>query len=213
MVDQRGLAAAVALVLPVQLRDRHVRLVDDGEVVTGEEIEERVGRLARAAAVDRARVVLDAVAEAHLPHVLEVVLRAHAEPLGLEELALLLEPREALLQFVLDAADGGVHAFVGGGVVGGGEQDELVELLDAVAGERVEHPDRLDVVAEHLDADRGLVVGGMDLEDVTLHPELATDERHLVPLVLHGHQAAEHLALVVGLADAQHEHLVGVLDR
>ena len=88
---------------------------------------QRVGRLARAAAVDGRRVVLDAVAEADLLHHLEVVLGAHAEALGLEQLALLLEGGQALLELLLDAHDGLLHPLLAGDVVGGRVDDELVE--------------------------------------------------------------------------------------
>ena len=49
------------------------------------------GRLARLAAVEDARVVLDAVAEAELAQHLHVELGALAQPVRLEQLALLLE--------------------------------------------------------------------------------------------------------------------------
>ena len=103
MLDEDVLAAAVALVLAVQLRHGDVALVDDEQEVVGEVVEQRERRLARAATVDVHRVVLDAVAVADLLHHLEVVLRAHAQPLRLEQLALLLEPGQPLLQLGLDA--------------------------------------------------------------------------------------------------------------
>ena len=74
------------------------------------------------------RVVLDAVAVADLGHHLEVVLGAHAQPLGLEQLALLLELGQPLLELGLDAHDGRAHALLAGHVVGGREDDELLEL-------------------------------------------------------------------------------------
>ena len=80
------------------------------------------------ATVDGARVVLDAVAVAELLHHLEVVLGAHAQALGLEQLALLLELGQPLLELGLDADDGRPHALLAGHVVGGREDDELVEL-------------------------------------------------------------------------------------
>ena len=49
------------------------------------------------ASVEVARVVLDARAEADLAQHLEVVARPHPQPLGLEQLALRLELREALV--------------------------------------------------------------------------------------------------------------------
>ena len=128
MVDERLLAGPVALVLAVELGDGDVRLVDDQEEVVGEEVEEGVGGLARLAAVDVAGVVLDAVAEADLLHHLQVVLGAHAQALGLEQLALLLEPLQAVLELLLDLDDGPLHPLLAGHVVGGGEDLELLEV-------------------------------------------------------------------------------------
>ena len=75
VTDQRLLAGTVALVLAMQLRHRHVALVEHDEEVVREEVEQGVRRLATAAAVDRARVVLDAVAEQHVVEVRDDVVR------------------------------------------------------------------------------------------------------------------------------------------
>ena len=89
VLDERLLAAAVALVLAVELRAPLTWLSSSTTRKSSGKKSSRVfGRLARAPAVDRRRVVLDAVAEADLLHHLEVVLGAHAEALGLEQLAL-----------------------------------------------------------------------------------------------------------------------------
>ena len=96
MLDQRLLAGAVALVLAVELGDGDVGLVDHHQEVVGEVVEQGVGRLARLPAVEWGGVVLDAVAVADLGHHLEVVLGAHAQPLGLEQLALGLEAGQLL---------------------------------------------------------------------------------------------------------------------
>ena len=55
VLDQHVLAGAVAGVLPVQLGDGHVALVDDAEVVLGEEVQQRVRRLPRGTAVEVSR--------------------------------------------------------------------------------------------------------------------------------------------------------------
>src|SRR3546814_19835079 len=68
VVDQLLLARPVALVLAVELRPGDVALVDPEQEVVGEDVDERVGRLARGAPVERRRVVLDAVAVAALLH-------------------------------------------------------------------------------------------------------------------------------------------------
>ena len=95
VLDELVLAAAVALVLAVQLGHGLVALVDDEQEVVGEVVEQRERRLAEVAAVDVHRVVLDAVAVADLGHHLEVVLGAHAQALGLEQLALAPRTRPA----------------------------------------------------------------------------------------------------------------------
>ena len=102
-LDQRLLARAVAFVHRGDLRHRLVRLVDEQQVVLGEVVDQRRRRLARGAARQVARVVLDALAEPHLLEHLEVVQRALLEPLLLDQLVAGLELDQPLAQLVLDA--------------------------------------------------------------------------------------------------------------
>ena len=203
VLDQHVLAGAVAGVLAVQLGHGHVALVDDAEVVLGEEVEQRVGRLARGAAVEVAAVVLDARADAGLGQHLEVVLGAHPEALGLEQLALLLELLEALAQLDLDGADGPLDDLVAGDVVGGGVDGDVLHLVAHLAGQDVEGHDALDGVAEELDPQRLLLVGRVDLDRVAPGPEGAPDEVDVVAGVLQVDEPAQHVALVDLLADGQ----------
>ena len=213
MIDQGVLAAAVALVLRVELRDRDVALVDDEQPVLREVVEQGVGRLAVDAPVDVHRVVLDAVAVPDLLDHLEVVLGAHAQPLRLEELAVLLEPREPLLQLGFDADHGLAHDLVAGDVVRGREDDELGELVHLLAGERIDDRDALDLVAEELDAGDGLLVRRMELDGVAADTELAAAQRRVVALVLHVDELAKDRALVALLTDLRDEELALVLLR
>ena len=104
--DERLLARAVALVHAADLRHRLVRLVDHHEEVAREVVEQRERRLPGRAAVEHARVVLDAVAVAELLHHLEVVLGALAQAVRLEQLALLLEHRDVPLELLADRRGG-----------------------------------------------------------------------------------------------------------
>ena len=122
-----------------------VALVDHQQVVVGEVVEQGERRLAVVAAVDVHRVVLDAVAVADLGHHLEVVLRAHAQPLRLEQLVVLLEPLEPLLQFVLDASPWpSSSARRTGDVVGGREHVRPIHHAELLAGERIDGGDAVD---------------------------------------------------------------------
>ena len=97
VLDQGELARPIALVLPVDLRDGLMGFVENHQEILREEVQQRVRCLSGTAAVDRCRVVLDAGAEPDLGHHLQVVLRAHPQPLRFEQLALGLEVGQPLL--------------------------------------------------------------------------------------------------------------------
>ena len=105
VVDQRLLARAVALVHAADLRHGLVGLVDEADEVLGEVVDQAVRPVAGHAAVEDARVVLDAVAEAHLAQHLHVVLRALAQAVGLEQLALGLQLGAARVELAPDLLD------------------------------------------------------------------------------------------------------------
>ena len=118
-LDQVVLAGHVAVVHAAQLRDGDVALVDDAEEILREVVEQRVRRRAGRAAVQVARVVLDAGAEADLADHLQVVAGALLQALGLEQLAFLVELGEPLLQLRLDALQGALDGFLAGDEVAG----------------------------------------------------------------------------------------------
>ncbi len=163
--------------------------------------------------VDVTAVVLDAVAEADLAHHLEVVGRAHPQPLGLEELALLLEERQLVLELELDAADRALHALGAGDVVRGREDVHLLLLVDDLSGHGVQGVDALDLVAEELDADRELLVDRDDLDGVAADPEGAAGEGEVVAGVLHLDEAPQQLVALDLEADPEPGHPVDVLLR
>ena len=183
-VDEVALARHVALVHAADLRHGHVRLVDDEQEVLGEVVDQRGRRGARAAAVDVTRVVLDARTEPDLPHHLDVVVGPHPQSLGLQQLALTFELGEAFFQLGLDRGDRVRHPLGAGHIVGRREDPQRVDLADDVAGQRMHVVQRLDLVAEELDADRQLFIGRDDLDGVAADPERPPGERHVVAGVL-----------------------------
>jgi hypothetical protein len=213
VVDEVALAGHVAFVHAADLRHRHVRLVHDDEVVLGEVVEQAVRRRPVGATVHVHRVVLDAGARADLPHHLDVVRRAHPQPLCLEELALALERSELVLELELDAPDRLLHPLRARHVVRGREDVELLVLGDDLAGERVERAQPLDLVTEELDANRVLLVDREDLERVAPDPERAAGERHVVAGVLDLDELTQDRVAVVLLAHLQPQHPVDVLLR
>ena len=130
--------------IAADLRHADVALVHHHQQVVREVVEERVGRLAGAAAVEPARVVLDAVAEAHLLEHLEVVERALLEPLRLEQLAL----RRAARPGAPAARPGCPRSparerLLGADVVAGRIQHRALRARDHLAAQGIDLGDRL----------------------------------------------------------------------
>ena len=203
MIDQDLLPAAIPLVLPVELRDRHMALVDHREVVLGEVVEQRVGRLAGLAAVEMPGIVLDAVAVPQFPHHFEVVRGPHPQSLRLEQLVVLFEPGEALGELHLDPFHGRPQSLSCRHVVRCRVDERLGQLPDDLSGHRVHLEQSIDLVTEVLDSQDRLLVGGHDLEGVAPDAESAPGEVDLVALVLDVHEAPHRI--LEGVLDPLHD--------
>ncbi|MBG9885172.1 hypothetical protein ABE10_00935, partial [Bacillus toyonensis] len=213
VVDQCPLARGVALVHRPDLRHCHMGLIDDEQEVVGEEVEQRVGRLAGLAAVEMSGVVLDPRAEAELLQHLEVERRAHAQTLRLEQLPLTFQLGQAFGELGLDRPDGALDHVRARDVVRGGEDRHGVESGDHLAGEGVQRVERLDLIPEELDPDRVLLIDRDDLDRVAPDPEVATREVHVVAVVLHRDELPDEGVAVIPLADLQRHHRAKVLLR
>ena len=211
VLDERALAAHVALVHRPDLRHGHVGLVQDDEEVLGEIVEQAVGGRSLLAAVDVPRVVLDAGAAADLAHHLDVVGRAHAQPLRLQELPLALELREPVDELGLDACDRPRHALRPRDIVRRREDVELLVLRHDLTGHGMQGHEALDLVTEHLDAHGMGLVDGEHLERVATHAERAALEARVVAGVLDVDEAPQQRVAVMLLAHAQAQHPIDVL--
>ena len=138
-----------------------------------------------------ARIVLDALAEAHLVQHLEVEARALLDALRLHQLAVLLEELDALAQLLLDRLDRAQRRRARRHVVARRIDRVARHALQHVPGERIEDVDGLDLVVEERDAHRGLgVLRREDVDHVAAHAEHAAPELDVVALVLHFGAAA-----------------------
>ena len=197
---QHGLAGAVAVEHAPNLRQRDVGLVHDHQEVLGEEIDQRAGRVADVAPVQVDGVVLDARAVPHLGEHLQVVARAHADALGLQELPLV---REALLhpgQLRLDQGLGALDGVRLRDVVLRREDRRLRHPLHQLARQGVHQVHPLYFVVEEGDADTVLVVGGEYLDGVAPHAELPGLQHRVVALVIVLHQVLEKGAVLPPVA-------------
>ncbi len=207
MLDQGQLARAVALVHPADLRHGLVRLVDEADEVVGEVVDQAVRAVAGAAPVEDLRVVLDAVAEAELAHHLEVELRALAQAVRLEQLAVGLELLRPQLELVADLDHRPLDRRLVGRVVRRRPDGGMLELLQYLAGQRVELVQSLDLVAEEDGPVGGLGVRGEDLERLAADAERPAREGGVVARVLDVHELAQDTVTVDHLTRLQEQHL------
>src|SRR5581483_10262351 len=148
VVDRRGqaeaefgqyaLAVEVAAEHAADLRHRDVALVDDQQRIGGEVFEQRRRRLARLAAGQVARIVLDAGARARRLQHLDVEVGALLQSLRLEQAAGAVELGQALLEVDLYLLDRLVHRRLRRHVVAVGVDDDVVQRDRLLAGQRIE---------------------------------------------------------------------------
>ena len=170
-----------------------MRLVDEQQVVAGEVVHQRERRRARRASFEDPRVVLDTVAVAEFAQHFDVVLRALADAMRLEDLAVRLKCANTLLHLAIDLLR---CAFDRQGicdVVRRGIDHELLKSSQDLAREWVVVRDRLDLVAEQRDPIRRLHVRGLQLDDIATRTKLAAPECCVVAPILDIDKASEQL--------------------
>ncbi len=119
-------------------------------------------------------------------------------------LSWLLQLGQPLPQLGLDRGDRPPHGLVAGDVVGGGEDDQLVEVLAQVSPVSASKwRIRSTCVAEELDAHGLLLVRGVQLDGVAPDPELAPGEDGVVAVVVQVDQLPQQVALVDGVTGPQ----------
>src|SRR5688572_30031368 len=131
-----------------------------------------------------ARVILDAMAVADFLDHLEIEHRPLVQPLRLEQFALGLELPAVPLELLLDRDDRQLRAVARGDEVRLRVDRDLVEAANDLAGQRVEPRQLVDLVPEQPDAERVLLVGRNDLDDVAADAEGSAAELDVVALVL-----------------------------
>ena len=215
VVDEHVFARAVAFIHAADLRHGGVGFVDDAEEIAREKVEQRERARAGRAAREMAGIVFDAAAKSHFLHHLQIKLRAHFDALGFQEPPVGLKPDHALVEFLADGPLRLLQFVVGGDELLGRVEDELGELRDEVAGERVEAREAVDLVAEKLDADGFLVgAGRVDLHHVAAHAEFAPGKGDVVALVEHVHELRQHGFAGDRLAHVQfRQHVQIILGR
>ena len=199
----------------VDLADRLVAFIDEQQRILGQIFEQRRRRLARHAAGEEARVILDPRATARRGDHLQIEIGALLQPLRLKQLALGDQFLQPFCQLEFDRLHRLFQRRPRRDVVRIGVDADIIEARDLFAGQRIELDDLLDIVAEERHAPRGIVIMRReDFERIAAHAEIAALERGIVTLVLQRDELAHDLALIdhLALLEVEDHRRIG-LDR
>ena len=188
--------------------------VHDDQVIFREIIHQGKGRLSRLLSRQEARIVLNAGAEARLPHHLHVIAGALVDPLRFQQAVLRFEPGHPLFTLFQDLFAGLLHLLLRHHIVGGRVNGDMHGLRHRIPSQNVDLRDAVDLVPEEFHPVRHFIlVRGKDLQRVSPHPESAAVKIHVVPGVLDVHQLRDHFVAVLLLSGTERDHHVLVIHR
>ncbi|OPY89290.1 MAG: hypothetical protein A4E73_03119 [Syntrophaceae bacterium PtaU1.Bin231] len=194
VLHERLLAGAVAAEHGAELGNRRVALIDDDERIRGEVFDQGRRGLTGRPSGDVPGIVLDPLAVPHLLHYLQVEVRPLLQALRLQELVFPPQFPEARGELLTDRPNRPPHVFLFRHVMTSGIDRDAPQRLQFSRAERIDDGDRLDRVAEELDAQGPLfLVGRKDLDHVPADAEGAAVEVDVVAFVLNLDEAPQHL--------------------
>jgi hypothetical protein len=168
-----------------------MRLIDDGQVVIGEIVQQASGTLTREAPIDVTAVVLHPSAGPHLQQHVDVESRSGLHALRFQQFPLnakLGEPLRKLCPYRLDGPfDGGA----GRDVVRSRIHRRPGKTCDDLAPKRVDLGDAFNRVAPQLDPHCLLFVRGEHLDGISSNAERTRLERDIVAVILNADQILE----------------------
>ena len=147
-LHQGGLPCEVTMVHAPELRDAHVGLVYEQQVVIREVVQQCPGCAASLSSADVAGVVLNAGAIAYLLQHLHIVTGALLKPGRFQHLVLGTKPLHMLTQLCIDAFHGCFDFLIAGDEVLGRVYLDLVPVCQNLSGKGVDLQYLLDLIAE-----------------------------------------------------------------
>ena len=179
IVNQHRLAGVVSSVHSPDLRYGHVALVNEGDIVLREIVNQAERSHPFAAPVEIARIVLDSGTIAHFLNHLQVVFHPLFQPLGFQALAefqQLVVPRHKV---ILNHTDGFGGPLFGGHEIVGRVDGNLVYVLQCGTRHRVDGTYSVHFVSEEFNPDSIFPIAYAHIHRVSAHPESAPFEIRL----------------------------------
>ncbi len=207
VVNQHLLPRMVASVHRANLRNRHMALVDESDEILREIVHQAERAHTLLAAVEIARIILDAGAIAHLFNHLKVIFHPLFQPLGLHPLAVFQQLVVSLLQVVLNHAHRLRGAFLRRHEIVCRIYRNFIDVLNRRSRNWVNHSEPVNLVTEKLDAYRVIAIANAYVHRVPAHPESSSLEVGLRPRIECIHKLIEQPREASLLAASHHNSL------
>ena len=214
VLHQRVLSGTVPREHAADLRDRHMGLIHDDQEIIREEIQQRHGRLSRRGSVQMPGIVFNAGTEARLPQHLNVKIRPLRNPLSLQQLVLALEIPDSLLQLLFYIFTGNVDFILRNHIMRRRENGHMLQRGNEPSAQRIHLGDPIDFVPEEFHPDQ--IVAALcriDLQNVPAHPEAASSQVHIVPVILKINQLPDYRIPVLRHSRPERHDLILILVR
>ncbi len=208
IIHQRIFTGSVPRKHPAYLWDRHVRFVYYDKEVVFEIIQQRKGRFALRHAVQMPRIILYPGAKSRLSQHFHVKVRPLRNALRLQKHVLTFKIFHTFIKLPLNHLAGGIYLLLRHDIVGRRENHHMLHNRMYLSRQRVCLRNPVDLIPKKLHADQIIpALCRTDLHHVAPDAETAAPKIHVVSVVLHLNQPADHLVPVLRHAGSQgHAH-------
>ena len=214
IAHQRFLSRSIAVVHGMDLRQRHMTLVDEEEKIIRKIVDQRHGGRAHRTIGQHTGVVLNTAAMSQLPQHFDIVHGALLQPLGFHQHIVFFKIFQPLLQFPFDGGDRLLHLLGGGDIVACGINGNVAHGAQHLPRDGVELTDAVDLIAKKFHADGStLGISRENLHRVATDTELIALKGEVVAVITDIHQAAQQLIPLILLSHAQGNDHVGIVHR
>ena len=208
---KRRLPFEVAAIHAADLRNGDMAFIRENESIIGQIFEQSWRRLARFAAREIARVILDPLADACCLQHFKIKQSALLKPLCLEQTTHADELVQPTLQFIFDALDRLKQGRTRRHIMRVRVDFDGFKIGGLVAGERIKFDNRLDLVPEHRNAPAAIfIMGRKQLDNIATDPERASDEIAQRAFILQGNEIGDQLPVRHAFANGDRECHGGV---
>ena len=198
VIHKGRLPASVPVIHGTDLRNRHMRLIHNNQIVLREEVHQRQRLRSRRHEIQMSGIVLNTGTEAGLPHHLDVEIRPLGDTLRLNQLVLSLEITNPFLQFLLNVLTGKIDLLLRNDIVRSRIDHDVLQTRVHTPVYELHLTDPVNFVTEKLHPDQILTsLRRIDLNGISPHTEITSLQTLIISLILDGNQITNHIVPVL----------------